>query len=56
MSKQIVEQHGGRIWAEFPEDGGTRFVVELPVGPVGEPPEADRAERHDTRSVSGRGA
>ncbi len=31
ISRQIVELHGGRIWAEFPSAGGTRFVVELPV-------------------------
>lgn len=31
VSRQIVEQHGGRIEAEFPEDGGTRFVVQLPT-------------------------
>lgn len=30
ISRQIVEQHGGRLWAEFPAAGGTRFVVELP--------------------------
>jgi PAS domain S-box-containing protein len=30
ISRQIVELHGGRIEAEFPEDGGTRFVVRLP--------------------------
>ena len=27
ISRQIVELHGGSIDAEFPEDGGTRFVV-----------------------------
>lgn len=32
ISRQIVEQHGGRIEAEFPEDGGTRIVVSLPRG------------------------
>src|SRR5207237_1397900 len=32
ISRQIVELHGGRISAEFPTDGGTRFVVELPLG------------------------
>ena len=32
VSRQIVELHGGRIDAEFPEDGGTRFVVDLPAG------------------------
>lgn len=31
ISRQIVELHGGTIHAEFPPDGGTRFVVRLPV-------------------------
>ena len=31
ISRQIVELHGGSIEAEFPDDGGTRFVVTLPV-------------------------
>ncbi len=31
ISRQIVEMHGGKILAEFPKDGGTRFVVSLPV-------------------------
>lgn len=31
ISKQIVELHGGAITAEFPEDGGTRFIVTLPA-------------------------
>jgi signal transduction histidine kinase len=31
ISRQIVEQHGGQIQAEFPRDGGTRLVVVLPV-------------------------
>jgi excisionase family DNA binding protein len=30
VGRQIVELHGGQIRAEFPEDGGTRFVVLLP--------------------------
>jgi PAS domain S-box-containing protein len=30
ISRQIVEQHGGQIMAEFPPDGGTRIVVRLP--------------------------
>ena len=29
VSRQIVELHGGRIDAEFPEDGGTRIVVTM---------------------------
>lgn len=31
VSRQIVELHGGRIEAEFPDDGGTRMVVSLPA-------------------------
>jgi signal transduction histidine kinase len=38
LSQQIVELHGGQIRAEFPDEGGSRFVVELPgavvAGPV----------------------
>jgi signal transduction histidine kinase len=30
ISHQIVELHGGEIRAEFPPDGGARFVVHLP--------------------------
>ena len=33
ISRQIVELHGGQIRAEFPPDGGTRFVVRLPIEP-----------------------
>lgn len=32
ICRQIAEMHGGRITVEFPDDGGTRFVVELPAG------------------------
>jgi PAS domain S-box-containing protein len=31
ISRQIAELHGGSIHAEFPLDGGARFVVMLPV-------------------------
>jgi signal transduction histidine kinase len=31
ISRQIVELHEGSITAEFPEDGGTRFVIALPL-------------------------
>ena len=32
VSRQIVELHAGTIHAEFPDDGGSVFVVRLPVG------------------------
>jgi two-component system sensor histidine kinase VicK len=32
VSRQIVELHGGQLRADFPTDGGTRFVVTLPTG------------------------
>ena len=32
ISRQIIELHGGRIEADFPDDGGTRFIVTLPTG------------------------
>jgi PAS domain S-box-containing protein/excisionase family DNA binding protein len=31
VSHQIVELHGGKLTAEFPSDGGSRFVVRLPL-------------------------
>jgi signal transduction histidine kinase len=31
ISRQIVELHAGTIEAEFPDDGGTRFIVRLPT-------------------------
>lgn len=40
ISREIVEQHGGRLRAEFPAAGGTRFVVELPGGLHQAAPEA----------------
>lgn len=32
ISREIAQLHGGEIEAEFPEEGGTRFVVILPSG------------------------
>ncbi|MBV9791758.1 MAG: PAS domain-containing protein [Chloroflexi bacterium] len=33
ISKAIVEAHGGQLEAEFPDEGGTRLVILLPVAP-----------------------
>ncbi len=30
IARKLIEAHGGRIWAEFPDEGGSLFVVELP--------------------------
>jgi excisionase family DNA binding protein len=30
LCRQIAELHGGQIDADYPEDGGTRFVIRLP--------------------------
>jgi PAS domain S-box-containing protein len=43
ISQQIVQLHGGRLEAEFPDDGGTRLVISLPVAPTAESAEQDRA-------------
>ncbi len=43
ISRQIVELHGGRIAAEFPPDGGTRFSITLPT-PEGPEPSHRLAE------------
>ncbi|MCC7023461.1 MAG: MEDS domain-containing protein [Thermomicrobiales bacterium] len=39
ISREIVDLHGGQIHAEFPDDGGSRFVVSFPLIPevAGEP-------------------
>lgn len=31
ISREIVELHGGTLQADFPGDGGTRFVILLPL-------------------------
>ena len=37
VSREIVELHGGEITAEFPSDGGSRFVVGLPSREMARP-------------------
>jgi len=36
ISRRIVEHHGGRLEAAFPSDGGTLFVIHLPLNTVGQ--------------------
>lgn len=33
ISKHIAEAHGGRIWAEYRENKGAKFVFEIPLSP-----------------------
>ncbi len=30
IARRVVQDHGGRIWAENEPGGGARFVVQLP--------------------------
>ena len=39
ISKKIVELHGGNLMVESPPEGGTTFMVELPLGFVEQPDE-----------------
>ena len=47
ISRQIVELHGGELWAEFPPDGGSRFVVRLPVRMAGPAATSSRSSDSD---------
>jgi signal transduction histidine kinase len=31
VCREIVEHHGGRIWAEDAPRGGAKFVIEIPL-------------------------
>ncbi len=47
ISRSIVQLHGGRMWAELPAEGGTRFTVAVPVRQVASP----RARRTARQTV-----
>jgi signal transduction histidine kinase len=32
ISRQIAELHGGTLTADFPDDGGSRFILTIPKG------------------------
>ncbi|MBV9546670.1 MAG: sensor histidine kinase [Chloroflexi bacterium] len=34
VSRLLIERHGGKLTAEYPTGGGTRFVIELPTRDV----------------------
>jgi len=44
---RILEDHGGTVRVEENHPVGTRFLVELPVAPVGEQGPAESAETHE---------
>jgi signal transduction histidine kinase len=39
ISQNIIKLHGGNIRLDSPKEGGTRFIIELPLGFVGQPSE-----------------
>jgi signal transduction histidine kinase/putative methionine-R-sulfoxide reductase with GAF domain len=49
IARSIVQLHGGRMWAELPPEGGTRFSIALPVRQV-----ASSRARRTARQTVGR--
>lgn len=52
LARHLVEAHGGRIWIERPEDGGTRVLFTLPaVNVAAGDRDADSGARPPTRAI-----
>ncbi|MCL5958096.1 MAG: PAS domain-containing protein [Chloroflexi bacterium] len=45
ISHQIISLHGGELRVEFPDDGGTRFIVSVPTGRKDISGEDERSEQ-----------
>jgi signal transduction histidine kinase len=52
ISRRIVEQHQGQIWAENRHDGGARFCFALPTAPLAYP-RSDSLPTHAARHAAG---
>ena len=47
--KQIVEMHGGRVWAESETGQGSTFILELASETRGEPADSDPSKSRESR-------
>ncbi|MBL3529398.1 MAG: HAMP domain-containing histidine kinase [gamma proteobacterium endosymbiont of Lamellibrachia anaximandri] len=52
ISKEIIEAHGGRIWAQNYPQGGAEFILEIPI--KGETEAAESASKSDDYTVNER--
>jgi signal transduction histidine kinase len=56
FAKQVIERHGGHIWAENNPGGGSLFAFTLPLDPAPSPDPKRSASAAGAASVDGRGA